>query len=258
MSDHKSIYGTTERRYWATAEGLRSDERALVERYLDPAADTLEAGTGGGRVALELQRIGFGSLTAFDFVPGLIEDAKRRDSTGKIRFQVQDATGLDYPDDRFDQVVYFAQLISTIEGEPDRAAALREAARVLRPGGAGLFSFLCFEARARRAPYRPLLDYLRLLRRVRRADRPIQLMPRLKIGGRPNPGCLADRGPYVYWFKLDDLERELDAVGLDLIAIGTTPQVLGDAMHASTATLADAPLDEMLYAVCRKPDPKRG
>src|SRR5919106_762627 len=243
MNDHKSVYSTAERHYWATAQGLRPDERALVERYLDRGADTLEAGTGGGRIALELQRIGFTSLTAFDFVPGLIEDARQRDPTGRIRFEVQDATQLDYPDDRFDQVIYLAQLISSIEGEADRSAALGEAARVLTPGGTGLFSFLCFEARIRRTAYRAMLGYLRLLRRVLGADRAIQLMPRLKISGRPNPGCLADRGPYVYWFRIDELESRLGDAGLEVVAIGTTPQALGDAMHDSASTLRDAPLE---------------
>jgi SAM-dependent methyltransferase len=253
MSDHRSVYGTTERRYWATAEGLRPDERTLVDRHLDPAAGTLEAGTGGGRVALELRRLGFDAVTAFDFVPGLIEDAKQRDPSGEINFDVQDATSLGYPDREFDQVVYFAQLISTIDGEADRRAGLNEAARVLRPGGTALFSFLCFEARERRPPYRALLAYLRILRWAGRADRPIQLTPRLKISGRPNPGFLADRGPYVYWFRLDEVERELSSAGLELLAIGTTRQVLADEMHGSAASLREEPLDEMLYAVCRRP-----
>ncbi|GAB4483178.1 MAG: hypothetical protein Kow00124_32470 [Anaerolineae bacterium] len=51
--------------------------------------------------------------------------------SGRVRWQHQDATALTLPDESFDRVV----CISVIEHIPDDRAAIREMARVLRPGG---------------------------------------------------------------------------------------------------------------------------
>lgn len=257
MSDHRTVFGTVERQYWTEAAGLKPDERALIERFLDRAASTLEAGSGGGRILAEMRGLGFTTLTGFDFVPELVAEARGADPSGEIRFDVADATHLTYPDASFDQVLYLQQLLSSLESPADRDRVVREAFRVLRPGGVALFSVLPYEVRSRSRLARPYLAYLRLLRRLRRSDRPDQLLPRMRIRGRLTPAALRDAGPHVYWYRAAEVERELTAAGFDVTAIGTTPQVLGDAMHASAAALADARLEETLYAVCRKPDPKR-
>ena len=50
MSDQRDFFREVERDYWAEAEGLKEEERALIARYLDPELPTLDAGTGGGRI----------------------------------------------------------------------------------------------------------------------------------------------------------------------------------------------------------------
>ncbi len=62
----------------------------MVDRYLDRQGPTLEAGTGGGRISLGLHQIGFQNLSAFDFVPRFIEQAKAKDTAGAIDFRVGD------------------------------------------------------------------------------------------------------------------------------------------------------------------------
>ena len=253
MEDHRTVFETVERDYWAEATGLKPDERALIERYLDRGASTLEAGTGGGRILAEMSGLGFTSLTGFDFVPELVVEARGADPTGKIRFEVGDATRLEYPDASFDQVLYLQQLLSAIENEGDRHRVIREAHRILRPNGTALFSVLPYEVRTRSARHRPYLLYLRALRRVRRSDRPDQLLPRLRMRGRLNPAALRDAGPHVYWYRAAELERELVAAGFKIAAIGSTPQVVGERMQARASALRDQQLDGTLYVVCRKP-----
>lgn len=253
MDDHRTVFGTVEREYWAEAAGLKPDERALIERYLDPAASTLEAGAGGGRILGEMTRLGFTSLAGFDFVPELVAEARRADPTGEIRFEVQDARGLEYRDASFDQLLYLQQLLSSIEEAADRAAAVREALRILRPGGTALFSVLPFEVRERSAMHRPYLLYLRMLRRARGSSRSDQLLPRLRMRGRVHPAALRDAGPHVYWYRAEEIERELSGVGFEIAAIGTTPQVVAGSMPPSAAELRGQPLAGTLYIACRRP-----
>jgi SAM-dependent methyltransferase len=251
--DHRRVFETVERDYWAEAAGLKPDERAVIERYLDPAASTLEAGTGGGRILGEMSRLGFRSLAGFDFVPELIDEARRADATGEIRYEVQDARRLTYPDASFDQVLYLQQLLSSIEDPTDRASVARESLRVRRPGGVGLFSVLPFDVRSRSAAFRPYLLYLRGLRRLRGTHRPDQLLPRMRMRGRVHPAALCDAGPLVYWYRAEEIERELTAARFELVAIGTTPQVVADAMPDSAAGLRGQSLEGTLYVACRKP-----
>lgn len=254
MNDHRSVFRTVERQYWTEAAGLKPDERALIERYLEPGADTLEAGTGGGRILAEMRRLGFSSLAGFDFVPELIAEARRADPSGETRFEAQDARALGYPDASFDQVLYLQQLLSSIEDADDRRRVASEALRILRPGGTALFSVLPFEVRRKSATMRPYLGYLRLLRRLRRSDRPDRLLPRMRMRGRPTPAALRDAGPHVYWYQAGELEQELRRAGFEIVAIGTTPQVIAGEMPGSAAALAAADLQGTLYAVCRRPD----
>lgn len=252
MNDHRTVFRTVEREYWTEAAGLKPDERALIERYLDRDAATLEAGAGGGRILAEMRRLGFASLAGFDFVPELVAEARRADPSGEIRFDVEDARALGYPDASFDQVVYLQQLLSSIESAADRRTVAAEARRVLRPGGVALFSVLPFDVRRRSVLMRPYLGYLRLLRRVRGSDRPDQLLPRMRMRGRPTPAALRDAGPHVYWYRAEEVERELTGAGFEVTAIGTTPQVLADAMRPSADDLDGQRLEGTLYIVCRR------
>jgi SAM-dependent methyltransferase len=253
MKDHRTVFGTVERGYWAEAAGLKHDERALIERYLDRDATTLEAGSGGGRILAEMSRLGFSSLAGFDFVPELVAEARSADPTGEIRFEVCDARQLAYRDASFDQVIYLQQLLSAIDDQADRERVLGEAFRILRPGGVALFSVLPYEVRTRSARHRPYLLYLRALRRVRGSDRADQLLPRLRMRGRINPAALRDAGPHVYWYRTEEIERELVGAGFEITAIGSTPQVVSERMPAQASALRDHRLDGTLYIVCRKP-----
>ena len=139
MNDNRNIYETVEFDNWAYREGLDYEENFLIEKYLNKDLRTLEAGTGGGRIILEMKNLGFTSLQAYDYLPGFIEQAKKKDPTGTISFEVEDATDLSYEDCSFDQILYLQQIISSIDGADHKLKALKEAYRILKQGGTALF-----------------------------------------------------------------------------------------------------------------------
>lgn len=254
MSDAQlDYYSTVERDYWASAWGSKPDEAAVLERYLDPAQATVEAGTGNGRMLFQLRERGFKRLAGFDFVAALIEAARATEGAEDIEFAVADARSLAYADGAFGQAIYLSQIPSLFESAGDRAAVVREAFRILEPGGRALFSFLSYDLRRSDPRYRPFLAYLRLQRALRRSRRDPQLLPRLRSSGRLHRGALADVGPHMYWYRTAEAQAELEAAGFDLECIGTTPQVLQDLMAPSAAALAGRRQAGTLYAICRKP-----
>ena len=95
------------------------------ERVLDVAA-------GNGNATLPALRR-FADVLATDYVPELLEEARRRaEADGfELSTKVADAQALPFDDGRFDVVM------STIGAmfAPDQAAVAREMARVCRPGG---------------------------------------------------------------------------------------------------------------------------
>jgi SAM-dependent methyltransferase len=81
------------------------------------------------------------SWTAIDINPDGLDVARRIAAAElaprlleRLRFELEDATRLSYPDASFDVVASFSS-IEHIPGPENRRTALREMARVLRPGG---------------------------------------------------------------------------------------------------------------------------
>lgn len=248
--DQRTFFREVERDYWAGADGLKPEEQALITAHLDPARSTLEAGTGGGRIVRAMRKLGYGGLTGFDFAPELIEAARAADP--QITFDVADATQLPYADDSFDQLLYLQQIVCTIESEAGRRAALAEAARVLRPGGTAIFSFLCLEGRRRSPVQAAFLTYLRALRAVRRSPRPAQLMPRLRLRGKANLAALRDAGPYTFWYRAAEAVAELRGAGFAIGGLACSDDAAAGRLHPDPESLlAGGRLDQTLYVLCK-------
>jgi ubiquinone/menaquinone biosynthesis C-methylase UbiE len=107
--------------------------RELTEAVgLRAGARVLDVATGTGHVAIEAAR-SFCDVTAIDYVPALLDVARRRAAAEDltIDFQEADAEALPFDDDSFDVVLSAIGVMFTADHE--RAAA--ELVRVTRPGG---------------------------------------------------------------------------------------------------------------------------
>ena len=124
-------------KYYAVDSG-RDAYATLVEAAAVPGARVLEYGCGTGSLGPALAVAG-ADVTGIDISPVAIAEASAvADAVGvpagTARFLVMDAHHLEFPDASFDLVCG-----SGILHHLDLDAALPEVARVLRPGGAGVF-----------------------------------------------------------------------------------------------------------------------
>ena len=107
-------------------------ERLCEAVDLRSLEEVLDVAGGNGNASLAAARR-FADVLCTDYVPGLLEGARRR-AEGEglpLRTQVADAEALPFPDSRFDVVLSSFGAMFT----PDQEKAAREMRRVLRPGG---------------------------------------------------------------------------------------------------------------------------
>jgi SAM-dependent methyltransferase len=119
----------------------RERSRELVARFLPPApATVLDIGGGPGGHACWLAAQGY-RVHLIDITPLHVELARqasaRQPEAPLASAEVGDARALSWPDGAADAVVLFGPLYHLTD-RADRLRALREAHRVLRPGGAFL------------------------------------------------------------------------------------------------------------------------
>jgi SAM-dependent methyltransferase len=254
--DNKSVFGREEFEKWADQEsanpGLDADEAYLVGRFFKVDGLTLEAGTGGGRVALALLAAGFNRIEAFDFIPGYIDHARQRDPSGRINFEVMDAVDLRYAANSVDQAIYSAAMINSIEDHAQRLRAMQEAHRVLKPGGVAIFSSQAYEIRRQSQVHRLFMTYIGLLRRVRRSPVSPHALPWMRLGGRLNRSAFLDTPPYIYWYPIAELERDLKDAGFGIEGLATSGLLRQGMLHPSASDFRGQRLDGTLYAVARK------
>jgi len=116
-------------------EALRT--RELIERHAPAApAVVLDIGGGAGAYAFWLAEAGY-TVHLLDPVPRLIAEAQRRNATHPrplASCRVGDARTTNFPDASAEIVLLLGPLYHLTAAQ-DRARALAEAARVLKPGG---------------------------------------------------------------------------------------------------------------------------
>lgn len=114
------------------AAGFESARRLSIDRLgLDRGNRVLMVGAGTG---LDLDLLPSGvEVTAIDVTPAMLRQLERRAARTdrSVTARIMDARQLEFPDSAFDAVVM--HLILAVMPEPE--LGLREAARVLKPGG---------------------------------------------------------------------------------------------------------------------------
>lgn len=142
-SDHRGLAWQIE--VWDRISQLYPDE---IDPRFEPVVDgllrraslrvgerVLDLGTGTGAVAAKAAALvaDDGFVLAVDISPEMLDRARRRSEGSSARFEVREAAAEAIPagENAFDVVLASLSLMYVI----DRAAAARELARVLRPGG---------------------------------------------------------------------------------------------------------------------------
>ncbi len=131
--DNKSFWNRWAERYdpfMRNSEPLYDRIAQRMKRQLNRGMYVLELACGTGMIS---QRIvgNVRSLEATDFSSEMIAQAKKRNTSARLHFSVQDATHLPYADQSFDAVV----IANALHVMPEPEKALDEILRVLKPGG---------------------------------------------------------------------------------------------------------------------------
>ena len=181
--------------------------RELIRRFAPPPPGVvLDVGGAAGPYALWLAELGY-AVHLVDAVPRLVAEARRRsDSAARplTSCEVGDARALAAPDRSADLVLLLGPLYHLTEVE-DRKQALREAARVLRPGGYLLAAGISRWASALDGLARDLLGDPAFLAIVEQD---------LQDGQHRNPTDRPDYFTTAYFHRPDELAEEVRTAGL--------------------------------------------
>lgn len=122
--------------------GLWKSEEFLLTRLFRPDQHLLELGCGAGRITFGLVDLGYRSIMPTDYSAGMIDMAKRIAQERRIElgFQVADACNLPFEDASFDGAIFGFNGLMQIPHSSRRLQAMREVARVLRPGSHFFFT----------------------------------------------------------------------------------------------------------------------
>jgi ubiquinone/menaquinone biosynthesis C-methylase UbiE len=242
MAEYVHGYGTPEQeRLVEQAEHWR--HRLIADgTQLEPGSRLLEVGTGVGAVLAVLgQEFPGVQLTGLDIEPKQLEFAHGHlERSGLEATLVQgDALALPFEDESFDHV----WMMWLLEHIPDSVAALREARRVLVPGG-GITAIEVDYSTCRADPTTPAMEALF------RAMVQGMAAAGWSDAGTRLPGWLreagfreVDEGERPFWWRDDDLATQsnyaADVIESALDALAQQPGASEDELRAGLADLRE-------------------
>jgi 2-polyprenyl-3-methyl-5-hydroxy-6-metoxy-1,4-benzoquinol methylase len=129
--------------------------KILVEAGLKPEHYLIDVGCGSGRLTKSAASYLTGRYLGTDVVPALLANAQKY---GKPGWRFEEATAIAIPerDSVADMVCFFSVLTHLLHEDSFRY--LRDAKRVLKPGGRIVFSFLEFRVYATRTVFREMVE----------------------------------------------------------------------------------------------------
>jgi len=169
---NKILYSEQLFKVWSEKKELLLVEDYLIKKYLsNKNGKVIEAGTGGGRIIFEIEKLGFTNLEAFDYVENMISFCKEKKNklNSLINFEVADATNLkSYETNTFDYLIYLQQVLCFID-EENTHQALKEAHRIGRHNSTYIFSFLNWNSKIYNPILSILVNFYRFLRGEKKA-----------------------------------------------------------------------------------------
>jgi SAM-dependent methyltransferase len=225
--------------------------RELIQRFAPPPPGTVvDVGGAAGAYALWLAEAGY-TVHLLDPVPRLVEEAQSRSAAAELPLvscRVGDARALDVPAETADVVLLLGPLYHLTD-PGDRARALHEAARVLKPGGWLFAAAISRWASALDGLARDLLGDPRFAAIVKQD---------LRDGQHRNPTDRLDYFTTAYFHRPEELGEEVLAAGLALTGVyglegpgwilPDVPERMAD-VHRRAALLGVARMLEMEPAV---------
>ena len=199
--------------------GPTSRQAALLDAHLLMGDRVVDIGCAAGRHSLEVARRGHAVL-GVDVTEAMVRAAVSlaRERGVDVRFVAMDARGLALRDAAFDAAMMLGSVLSYVPGRDGRLAALREAHRVLRPGGRLLIET---QSRTSGAGYR---WFFALTAALRRALTLLGRRPAWDVGDRYGVVVSGARTPervYYHMYAPEELERDLRTVGFQPTAVDT-------------------------------------
>ncbi len=128
--------------------------KILIHAGLKPPDYLIDVGCGSGRLTKAIAPYLMGRYLGTDIVPSLLDNARQYGKPG-WRFKQVSEIAIPEQDDCADMVCFFSVLTHLLHEDSYRC--LREAKRVLKPGGRVVFSFLEFRVYATRAVFRDMV-----------------------------------------------------------------------------------------------------
>jgi SAM-dependent methyltransferase len=191
-------------------EALRT--RELIERHAPaPPATVLDIGGAAGAYALWLAEAGY-SVHLIDPIPRLVAEAERRSGAAPrplASCRVGDARNLIFPGETADVVLLLGPLYHLTAAE-DRARALDEAARVLKPGGCLFAATICRWASVLDGLARDLFQDPQFAA-IAEQD--------LRDGQHRNVSARLDYFTTAYFHRPEDLHAEVLDAGLEVVGV---------------------------------------
>ncbi|GAA2353328.1 class I SAM-dependent methyltransferase [Nonomuraea africana] len=206
-------------RLWTTARGTLTRLRTwdIFERFLPGGGRVADIGGGPGAHASRLAALGY-DVVLVDPVPQHIDQAS---GVGGFSCRIGDARSLPLPDAGFDAVLLMGPLYHLADAA-DRRLALREAFRVLRPGGRLLAEVIGRHTWIVDATSRKLLD-----------DPGVwdTFELNLRTGQSNDPGSVPDEVFWAYFHRTEEVGPEVEGAGFvheRLVAVEGFAWLLGD------------------------------
>ena len=216
---NKDLYSNQLFTIWSKKEELLTIEQYFLEKYLvNKNGKVVEAGTGGGRIIFEIEKLGFTNLEAFDYVESMISfcNEKKGPLNSSINFKNADATNLiSYNEKEFDYLIYLQQVLCFVDKDLF-PKALKEAHRIGKQDSIYIYSFLNWNSKF----YNPLLSIMVNFFRILRGEKTNKFeLPWLILNEKFNWKFLNKNQPQNIWFKENDIVNILKKNDFSIIEV---------------------------------------